>query len=251
MSGIRGKALGLKLGLTWVLMLAVALVAGCSKSEKDLLASAQGYIDKRDFKAATVQLKSLLQEHPESGEARFIYGRALLEMGDVAGAEAELNRALDNKYSEEIVVPVLAKALLASGQSRKLTEAYGKFEVADVQGAVELKVALAMAYAAQGKNDDAQASLNRALQIKADAPEALVALARLQAGDGKVDEALKTLTSLLTKSPTTIDGWMLKGDLLNKSYADEGSQKEAKRRYSPGTMMSREKINVYGNPNEK
>jgi IS1 family transposase len=36
--------------------------------------------------------------------------------------------------------------------------------------------------------------------------------------------------------------------MLNKRYADEGKLKEAKRRYSPATMTSSEKLRVYGNP---
>ena len=36
--------------------------------------------------------------------------------------------------------------------------------------------------------------------------------------------------------------------VLNKSYAGEGNLKEAKRRYSPATMTSCEKLKVFGNP---
>lgn len=39
--------------------------------------------------------------------------------------------------------------------------------------------------------------------------------------------------------------------MLNKSYANEAGLKEAKRRYSPATMTSCEKLRVYGNPDEK
>lgn len=38
--------------------------------------------------------------------------------------------------------------------------------------------------------------------------------------------------------------------MLNKRYAGEAMQKEAKRRYSPATMTSVEKIRVFGNPAE-
>jgi IS1 family transposase len=38
--------------------------------------------------------------------------------------------------------------------------------------------------------------------------------------------------------------------MLNKSYAGEGNLKEAKRRYSPATMTSCEKLRVYGKPDE-
>ena len=39
--------------------------------------------------------------------------------------------------------------------------------------------------------------------------------------------------------------------VLNKSYANEYGLKEAKRRYSPATMTSSEKIKVFGNPDFK
>ena len=38
--------------------------------------------------------------------------------------------------------------------------------------------------------------------------------------------------------------------MLNKSYANEYGLKEAKRRYSPATMTSCEKLTVYGKPDE-
>ena len=38
--------------------------------------------------------------------------------------------------------------------------------------------------------------------------------------------------------------------MLNKSYAGESNLKEAKRRYSPATMTSCEKLRVYGKPDE-
>ena len=38
--------------------------------------------------------------------------------------------------------------------------------------------------------------------------------------------------------------------MLNKSYAGESNWKEAKRRYSPATMTSCEKLRVYGRPDE-
>ena len=39
--------------------------------------------------------------------------------------------------------------------------------------------------------------------------------------------------------------------MLNKSYANEYGLKEAKRRYSPATMTSSEKLRVYGNPDKE
>ncbi|MCE2915611.1 MAG: tetratricopeptide repeat protein, partial [Rubrivivax sp.] len=67
------------------LALVAALLAGaCSQgsSEKDLLASARSYFDKKDYAAATIQLKGALQKNENSAEARLLLGQTLLEQGD-------------------------------------------------------------------------------------------------------------------------------------------------------------------------
>ena len=134
------------------MMVAACLTLGaCGKSETDVISSAKAHLDKRDVKTATVELKALLQKTPQSGEGRYLLGRALLESGDLTGAEAELNRALENKYSDEIVAPVMAQVLYSQRQYRKLTDRYAKFEVADAQAATTLKVILGLAFAAQGR----------------------------------------------------------------------------------------------------
>ena len=206
--------------LSGLALVATLLMGGCSKSESEVLASAKSFIDKRDFKSASITLKTLLQKSPASGEARFLLGKALLETGEAANAEAELQRALDYKFSDEAVAPLMARSLLAQRKFRQLSDRYAAFEVADFQAAVELKVALATAFAAQGQKDQARAAVARALAIKPDSPEAQVADARMQAGDGNVDGALKVLDTMLAKAPATTVGWQFKGDLLMHGKSD-------------------------------
>lgn len=206
------------------LLLAISLasaLAGCGqKSEAEVLASAQSALAKRDFNAATVQLKDLLQRSPQAGEARLLLARTLFEAGDLAGAKAEFDRAIESRVSEEAAAPTGAKILLASRQFHQLIERYRAVEVADFQAAVELKLALAAAYAAQGQLGEARAAVDRALSIKPDSAEAQIASARLIAADGKIDEALKALDALLAKAPTAAQGWLFKGDLLAHAKSD-------------------------------
>jgi len=216
----------------WASLLVAAslTLVACGKNEAEALASAKSSLDKRDFKTATVELKAMLQQTPNSGEGRFLLGRALMEAGDLPGAEAELTRALENKYSDEAVAPVMAQVLLGQRQYRKLTDRYAKFEVADFQGATQLKVALGLAFAAQGQKEDAQAAIKRALEIKPDSPEANVAQARLLASDGKIDEALQLLDALLAKAPKTTEALHLKGGLLQQAKGDLAGAAQAYRK---------------------
>ncbi len=216
----------------WILALAVAglTLSGCGKNESDSLAKAKAFIEQRDHKSALIELKSLLQKKPQLGEARFLLGKTLLATSNAAGAEAELDRARDYKFPDEAIAPTMAKALLAQRKYRQLTDRYATFEVSDFQGAVELRVAVAMGFAAQGDKDQARAQVNRALAIKADSSEALIASAQLLAGDGKPDEALTALETLLAKSPATAEAWQLKGDLLLRAKSDPAGATAAYRK---------------------
>ncbi len=213
------------------LLLVVSLaLAGCSKSESDLLAKSKSFIEKGDNKSAAIELKNLLQKSPQSAEARFLLGKVLLHSGDAAGAESQFDRALDNRYSAELIAPLMAKALLLQRKHRALTDRYASVEVADIQGAVDLKVALAAAYAAQGQRDEASVALGKALAIKPDSAEAQLGRAGLLAADGKIDDALATLTALLEKSPGVAAAWQLKGDLLQHAKSDMAGASAAYRK---------------------
>src|SRR5437660_10677792 len=88
------------------------LVAACSRNDpSSFLSSAQSYMQKAEYKAAIVQLKNAIQGAPENGEARYLLAKALLEIGDPVGAETEVRKALNLKYSPELAYPLLARSL--------------------------------------------------------------------------------------------------------------------------------------------
>ncbi|MBI5259473.1 MAG: PEP-CTERM system TPR-repeat protein PrsT [Burkholderiales bacterium] len=195
-------------------LLLAAVLAACGKGEDELLASAKQYLDKRDTKAAVIQLKNLLDKKPSSAQGRFLLGKALLESGDAAGAEAEFRRALDLKYPEAQVAPQRARALLAQGQARKVIEDYGSTDLRDPQYDIELQTSLAQAHASVGAMEDARAAVDRALGISPAYGPALVMSARLKAAGGDVDGAITVLDGLLAKAPSNTDGLQFKADLL-------------------------------------
>ena len=96
------------------LFLALMLVA-CGEKPEAMLNSARDYLAKNDAKAAIIQVKNALQANPELPEARLLLGKALLDTGDAVGAETELRKALALKASQDQVLPILARAMLAQG----------------------------------------------------------------------------------------------------------------------------------------
>src|SRR5689334_12633531 len=93
-----GTALGLLATRQLMLYLLAALsvvmfLAGCARDTSQLLAEAKQYQTKGDHRAAVVQIKNLLQQQPNNGEARYLLGLSSLALGELPSAEKEFKRA--------------------------------------------------------------------------------------------------------------------------------------------------------------
>src|SRR5688572_10432908 len=102
------------------------LLLACSKDSPDeLIASARTYEAKGEHKAAIIQLRNALQQKPADGEARLLLGRASLNVGDPASAQRELRKALEYGQPADIVLPLLARAMIEQGEADKLVAEFG------------------------------------------------------------------------------------------------------------------------------
>ena len=201
----------------WALVVTAGLLAlpGCGeRSENDLLATARSHVANRDSATAVIELKGLLQSRPESGEARLLLSQLLLEGGDAAGAETELQRALAAGQAERDVVPLLATALVAQDKQRQLVQEYAKVDLDDPLAAAVLKTQLATAYLAIGSVDRAEAAVETALKRAPRHGPALVLHARLKAVRGDVAAAQRELDAVLAGAPNDAYAWAFQGDLL-------------------------------------
>lgn len=195
-------------------LLVSLLLVACGEKPEAMLSSAKDYLAKNDNKAAVIQIKNALQKNPDMPEARFMLGKALLDSGDPAGAETELRKALALNYPQDAIVPLLANALLAQGQAKKLTEEFGKTTLTDKPAQGAFLTTLASAYAAQGQAEPAQASLDAALAATPDYAPAKLIQARQKGGQRDFDGALALTDEVIASTPQSFEAWKLKGDLL-------------------------------------
>ena len=201
--------------LTLIVSIAAASLAGCTQeSPEALLGSAKDYLAKKEPRAAVIQLKTALQKEPGLAEARFLLGSSLLESGDAVAAEVELRKALDFKYPQAAVLPLLAKALVLQGKGQRVIQDYASVSLADPAAAAALKTALATAYAQQGNSALAQAASGDALQAVPGYGPALLVQARLKAAQRQFDGAFALVDQILAKDPNNYEALQLKGDLL-------------------------------------
>jgi putative PEP-CTERM system TPR-repeat lipoprotein len=194
------------------LLLALLLTA-CGEKPESMLNSAKDYLAKNDAKAAIIQVKNALQANPDSPDARFLLGKALLETGDAVGAETELRKALALKVPQDQVVPLLAKAMLIQGQAKKVTEEFGKTTLSQGSANAELQTSLASAFAMEGKGEQSNAALAAALRADPAYDPALLLQVRQKAFQRDVDGAMAGVDAVIAKSPKNFEAWKLKGDL--------------------------------------
>ena len=77
-------------------LLATLLLTACfGEKPEAMIASAKDYLAKNDNKAAIIQIKNALQKVPDSAEARFLLGKALL-------ATAQLPKRRDKVWDVEL-----------------------------------------------------------------------------------------------------------------------------------------------------
>ena len=204
------------------LMAAVLLASGCGRAdEATLLASARAHLAKNEINAARLQIKTALQARPDSGPARLMLGKLMHDTGEMAAAEAELQRALQLRVPEDQVLPLLAGSMVALQKGRALVQQYGKVNLGDATADAELKTQLAIAEAMDGNLPEARSLQAAALARLPDHAAALLLGARLTAADGDAKSAAQQVDALLAKSPKLADAWTLKAELLLRGNPDD------------------------------
>ena len=195
------------------LSLTLAVTAACGgKSPEQHIAQASQYLADRDYKSATIELKSVLQQDSEQAEARWLLGGLYLDTGDTASAEKELLRADKLGWNADDVRPALARALLAQGKYEEVAA----LASTGLQPAAAASVlaSQAMAELARGHTSEADALIGRAFEQAPDSLDVKMAEARLMANQGDSTGALIVLEEVLGEAPGLAPAWSLKGDIL-------------------------------------
>lgn len=205
----------LTLAIVSAAFVALAMGSGCADDDPaKRIAAAKQFVASKNPSAAMVEIKSALGTDPNLGEARFMLGTLLLGEGNPAGAEVELRKALAAKYPDHLVVPVLARAMLAMGQAAKLVEEFGNKAFVQPDAAASLRTSLALAQATLGKPELAEAALRSALAADPHYAPALLATAQRLAAAKELDAAMRITDEVISREPSNANAWKLKGDLL-------------------------------------
>ncbi len=202
-------------------LVATLCLGACSgSSESDYLVSAREMVNKRDFKGAVIQLKSVIQLNPKAAEARFLFGKVLLETGDSAAAAVELQKAAELGYDDNLLAPLLASALVRQGEAKQVIERFSSKSLANADDRASLKTSLALAYARLDQLDLAGKAIDEALAANANFVPALMARARLATQRKDFATAISIIDEVTRQDASRADAWMLKGEIQQRGLND-------------------------------
>ena len=199
-------------GLICAVLAALACgLVGCDSRARtaERLAHAQATLDAGDFGRASIELKNVLQSHPDDGEARFALAEASVGVGDFAEAANQLERAARLGVSPARVEPLRWKIELSLGHAREVASA---LNVARDGLAEPLRLRyLALALIETGRPAEAVERLHGSADADG---ETRIILARAQADIGHTDEALATLEPLTAPPPLAARAAYTRGEVL-------------------------------------
>lgn len=192
---------------------ACVVLAGCqNESPERLIDAARAHLERGDIAAAVIQLRNALQQQPDNGAARLLFGQALLAARDPVGAEKELRKALETGQEPEAVLPLLARAMFELGESARLVREFGDRQLAGAADA-SFRSTLGEALLQLGRRQEAAAAFSAAVAVDARHVPAQIGFARLLASEGRVEEAGQLIDRIASAHPDKAEALALQSDL--------------------------------------
>jgi len=202
----------------WTLALAltsaVGLLAACGDDPEKLVNSAKAYLAKGEVRPAVIELKTALQKQPDSPEARFLLGKALLASDDPVGAAVELRKALDLKHPRDLVLPELLRAMLEQGQLKEVITQFSAEALDNREALANVRTAVGLAHSRNGAGAQATTAFKHALEAVPSYVPAQTGIARQLAVSGDREGAMKATNDIIASGKADADTWVLQGDLL-------------------------------------
>ena len=199
--------------LTSAVILLVVTSLSLADSVDRYIKDAENYLEKKDYKAAIIQLKNAAQQSPENAKARLKLGETYLVIGDGASAYKEFRKAKKYGSPRDAWVTGVADSLLLQGRGSDLLNEI-KLETAD---STELKSNI---YARYGQAHlllreitQAEESFSKSLKL-AENFSSYIGFTKLYLAKGDKDSAKAQLQKALSINPSDAEALVLKADLL-------------------------------------
>ena len=196
---------------------------GCSKNPEDHFQAGKSLMEKTEYRAAILELKTALQQQPNNGEARLLLAQAYLAGNAYVDAEKELRRALELGIAAERILPDLAKALNQLGEPEKALQLDYPSSAAKGSALAAFQAARAEALFSLKRPEDARQAIALGEQANPDQPDLVLLKARLAAAEKNLTEAHRLIDTAVSRIPKFLDGHYFKAALFEAEKKPESA----------------------------
>ena len=213
-----------KLGLLPCALVASTLLAGCwSKSPAQLIESSKVLMQKKDYGAAAIELKNVLQQDANNAEARFLLGKSLLEAGRMSEALIELAKARELGYPVAQLAAPIGLAMTSNGEAERFVTEYAGVQIDEPKSRAEFKAALSRAYGMLRKYQLSREAADAALQADPKNVAANLLVAQLLRVAGDQAGAMAQIERTIALAPEAGEPWLAKAEQLLNSSRDSAA----------------------------
>jgi len=170
---------------------------------------------------------SLEKMLPKNEQVPLLRGAALLQQNDKAAARQAFERVLELAPGQPTALEQLVDLDLSEKQFAAAMQRLSG-EVQKAPQRVDLQIMMAKVYLAQGKRDQAEATLRKASALDPTNQGAYLLLAQLYSDTNQKDKALAELDAAMAKNPKNIPALMLAANIYSasKDYKDAATAYE-------------------------
>ena len=188
---------------------------------------AEKYIEKKDFRAAVIQLKNALQKAPDNVDARTRLGKLYLTLGDGPSAEKEFRRGRKHGAKPEDWMSGLADAMLLQRKEKEVLSVF--FIKPEMAAKLKADVFSRLAHAnfLSQKPAEAKALFGKALGENPDHVFSLLGGARVDAGEKNFKDAGVKVSRAISLEPDNVAALILEAELA----AQQGKFEVAKTKF--------------------
>jgi putative PEP-CTERM system TPR-repeat lipoprotein len=164
-----------------------------------------------NYRQAMTELQKALSQHPEHIAARLQLAELSMQIGDLAAAQKELERAQSAGAADTLVYPLRYRLLEAQ---RHFEEMLKMLDSDHISSPVDQAILKSQAQAGLGHYDEAELSAAQAEQLSPSEPHALLQHARVYAARGNLDQALAKAGAVSQPDDVLAQAMALRGAIL-------------------------------------
>lgn len=165
--------------------------------------------------AARAAALEAIRGNPNSADAHLALARADLALQDGVGAEAEIQRAVDNGYDARLTHQLVAEALVLEGQPDKAVDEVEKTDPADRPYGLRIR---ARAMTALGNLAAARDSLDEAIRVAPNDARVWTDAGRFRFTAGDMLGAIEASTKAVQLDPGSLEALLLRGQVVRAQY---------------------------------